>query len=201
MVWEHGNSGKNEQWKKGPWLFRVFGWWNPTQWYRDYDKPLQGSRWNNQDSKESKGPRDFFFVAEMVGEFNKKWLFSLGPRNHDLHDLNHTAYNDYPVTTWGSDQGRQGWCIFLLNEELLRTPEPSKSQGRWKIFQVKISWWFLTPMGTCGLPLVLCKVLTWWRVGVLKTMIPQRFCYWDEILTVKHHQIWAVIISPWLVWL
>ena len=24
-----------EQWKKGPWLFRVYRGWNPTQWYGD----------------------------------------------------------------------------------------------------------------------------------------------------------------------
>ena len=30
----------DEQWKKGPWLFRVYRGWHPTQLYRDYDKPL-----------------------------------------------------------------------------------------------------------------------------------------------------------------
>ena len=34
------------------------------------------------------------------------------------------------IFSW-SDRGRQGFsCIFLLNEELLGTPESSKSQGR-----------------------------------------------------------------------
>ena len=33
---------------------------------------------------------------------------------------------------WGSDKGRQGCCIFLLNEELFGTPESSKSQGSWR---------------------------------------------------------------------
>ena len=32
--------GTFEQWKKGPWLFRVFRGWKTTQLYRDYDKAL-----------------------------------------------------------------------------------------------------------------------------------------------------------------
>ena len=39
-----------EQWKKGPWLVRLHRGWIPTQLYRDYNKPLQGSLLNNQDS-------------------------------------------------------------------------------------------------------------------------------------------------------
>ena len=34
-----------------------------------------------------------------------------------------------PYDTARSDNGRQGWCIFLLNGERFRTPESSKSQG------------------------------------------------------------------------
>ena len=29
-----------EQWKKGPWLVRLYRGWHPTQLYRDYNKPL-----------------------------------------------------------------------------------------------------------------------------------------------------------------
>ena len=47
-----------EQWKKGPWLFRVFWGSKTIQLFWDYMKPLQGSLSNNQDSMESK--RVFF---------------------------------------------------------------------------------------------------------------------------------------------
>ena len=30
----------NEQWKQGPWLFRVYGGWDTTQLYRDDNKPM-----------------------------------------------------------------------------------------------------------------------------------------------------------------
>ena len=40
--------------KKKPWLFRVYRGWNPTQLYRDFDKPLSGSLLTNQDSMESR---------------------------------------------------------------------------------------------------------------------------------------------------
>ena len=37
-----------------------------------------------------------------------------------------------PTTLWilgERAKGRQGWCIFLLDEELFGTPESSKTQG------------------------------------------------------------------------
>ena len=34
MIWQ-----VSEQWKK-PWLFTVYRGWDPTQWYRAYNKPL-----------------------------------------------------------------------------------------------------------------------------------------------------------------
>ena len=36
---------------------------------------------------------------------------------------------DYPVIL--GELRSQGWCIFLINEELFGTPESSKTQGRW----------------------------------------------------------------------
>ncbi len=38
--WKAGPlPGTNEQWKKGPWLFRVCKGWHPTQLFGDYNKP------------------------------------------------------------------------------------------------------------------------------------------------------------------
>ena len=44
----------NEQWKKGPWLFKVYIGDYTTPLYSDYEKPLQGSLINNQYFMESK---------------------------------------------------------------------------------------------------------------------------------------------------
>ena len=39
VYWEPFFSITAEQWKKGPWLVGLYRGWNPTQFYRDYNKP------------------------------------------------------------------------------------------------------------------------------------------------------------------
>ena len=69
-VWSPLGEASLEQWKKGPWLFRVIIGDDATQLCGDYDKPLQGSLLNNQYSGR------FFFhgsLAKLTGRKRRKW--------------------------------------------------------------------------------------------------------------------------------
>ena len=66
-VWSPLGEASLEQWKRGPWLFRVIIGDDATQLCGDYDKPLQGSLSNNQYNGR------FFFMAHLLN-----WLVENG---------------------------------------------------------------------------------------------------------------------------
>ena len=78
-------------------------------------------------------PKDLavFLIAQTFPRA-RMLLVSLRPRKNPWISPSSLQWHGSPMATlwyWGSDNGRQGWCIFLLNE-LFGTPESSKSQGR-----------------------------------------------------------------------